>query len=122
MLWDDHSHKGGSGDLKSDVVMVAIVLIWDFIFMLLGLDMVLYIEGYVYILYVTLSRLIVLYSLCRVNRGTNMSVVYVLYNFIFCFHCMFGLSVWRSPTCGVHPHYATIRSIAAILGIAATFR
>ena len=32
--------------MKSDVVMVAIVLIWDFIFMFLCLDMVLYILGY----------------------------------------------------------------------------
>ena len=47
-----------ASDMKSDVVMVAIVLIWDFIFMFLGLDLVLYIEGYLYILYVTLSRLI----------------------------------------------------------------
>ena len=35
-----------SGDMKSDVVMVAIVLIWDFIFMFLCLDMVLYILEY----------------------------------------------------------------------------
>ena len=35
--------------------------------MLLGLDLGLYIEGYLYILYVTLSRLIVLHSWCRVN-------------------------------------------------------
>ena len=34
------------GDMKSDVVMVVIVLIWDFIFMFLCLDLVLYIEGY----------------------------------------------------------------------------
>ena len=27
MLRDDHSHMGGSGDMKSDVVMVVIVLI-----------------------------------------------------------------------------------------------
>ena len=46
MLGDDHSHKGGSGDMKSDVMMVAIVLIWDFIFMFLELDLVLYILGY----------------------------------------------------------------------------
>ena len=58
MLGDNHSHMGGSGDMKSDVLMVAIVLICDFIFMLLGLDVVLYIEGYLYVLYVTLSRLI----------------------------------------------------------------
>ena len=46
MLGDDHSHMGGSGDMKSDVVMVEIVLIVDFIFMFLWLDLVLYIEGY----------------------------------------------------------------------------
>ena len=37
---------GGSDDMKSDVVMVEIVLIVDFIFMFLCLDLVLYIEGY----------------------------------------------------------------------------
>ena len=42
-------------DMKSGVVMVAI---GDVIFMFLGLDLVLYIEGYLCILYVTLSRLI----------------------------------------------------------------
>ena len=52
--------------------------------MFLGLDMVLYIVGQLHYIYVTLSRLIVLYSRCRVNRGTNMFVVmyYVIY---FCF-------------------------------------
>ena len=61
--------------------MVAIVSIWDFIFMFLGLDMVLYIVRYLYILYVTLPRLIVLYFWCRVNRGTNMFVVCIFCNF-----------------------------------------
>ena len=46
VLGDDHSHMGGSGDMKLYVVMVAIVLIWDSILMLLGLDLVLYILGY----------------------------------------------------------------------------
>ena len=46
MLGDDHSHMGGSGDMKSDIVMVEIVLIVDFIFMFLCLDLVLYILGY----------------------------------------------------------------------------
>ena len=46
MLRDDHSHMGGSGDMKLDVVIVAIVLIVDFIFIFLCLDMVLYILGY----------------------------------------------------------------------------
>ena len=63
--------------MKSNVLMVAIVLIWDFILMLLGLDLVLYILGYLYILYVALFKLIGLYSRCRVNRDTNMSIFYV---------------------------------------------
>ena len=46
VLGDDHFHMGGSDDMKSDVVMVEIVLIVDFIFMFLCLDLVLYIEGY----------------------------------------------------------------------------
>ena len=45
MLGDDHSHMWGSGDTKSYFVMVAILLIQDFIFMFLCLDLVLYIEG-----------------------------------------------------------------------------
>ena len=90
MLGDDHSHMGGSGDMKFGVVMVAI---GDFIFVLLGLDLVLYIEGYLYILYVTCYRLIVLYSRCRVNRGTNMSVVCRLCNFILLPLCVLWASV-----------------------------
>ena len=35
-----HCHSLIINDMKSGVAMVAIVLIWDFIFMLLGLDMV----------------------------------------------------------------------------------
>ena len=45
-------------NMKSGVVMVAIVSICDFIFMLLGLDLVLYIVGYLSIMYIILSRLI----------------------------------------------------------------
>ena len=51
---------GGSDKVKPGVVMVAIVSIGDFIFILLGLDLVLYIAGYLYILYVILSRLLCL--------------------------------------------------------------
>ena len=51
-------HKLREDNTKSGVVMVAIVSIWDFIFMLLGLNLVLYIVGYLYILYFTLSRMI----------------------------------------------------------------
>ena len=43
MLGDDHSHMVGIGDMKLGAVMV---VIGDFIFMLLGLDLVLYILGY----------------------------------------------------------------------------
>ena len=68
--------------MKSGVVMVAILSIWHFIFILLGLDLVWSIMGYSYILYVILFRLIVLYSQCRVNRGTNLSVVCVLCNIL----------------------------------------
>ena len=90
--------------MKSDVVMVAIVLIWDFIFMFLCLDVVLHIEGYLHILYIILFRLIVLYSWCRVNRDTNMAVVCVLCYFNSCFHdARFRLRV-AFPTCGAHPH------------------
>ena len=39
----------------------------DFIFMFLGLDPVLCILGYLFIVYVTLFKLIVLYSRYRVN-------------------------------------------------------
>ena len=46
VLRNDHSYMGGSGDMKSDVVMVEIVLIWDFMFVFLCLDIVLYILGY----------------------------------------------------------------------------
>ena len=34
--------------------------------------------GILYIVYVTLFRMIVLYSWCRANRGTNLSVVFVM--------------------------------------------
>ena len=44
--------------MQSDVVMVAIVLIWDFIFMFLDLDMVLYILGYFIFYIFTLFKLI----------------------------------------------------------------
>ena len=55
--WDaaQLNKKSSGNDMKSGVVMVAI---GDFICMLLGLDLVLYIEGHLYILYITLSRLI----------------------------------------------------------------
>ena len=46
MLGDDHSHMGGSDDMKSGAVIVEIVWIGDSIFMFLGLDLVLYIVGY----------------------------------------------------------------------------
>ena len=59
--------------------------------MFLELDPVLYIWGYLFIVYVTLLRLIVLFSRCRVNRGTNLPVV--LYCVIF---LLLPLRVWAS--------------------------
>ena len=68
-----------------------------------------------FIVYVTLFRLIVLYSRCRVNRGTNLSVV--LYDvIIFAFaSTAFGLRVgvpnlwgvsplWLCPLCNIMNH------------------
>ena len=73
--------------------------------MFLGLDPVLYIWGYLFIVYVTLFRLTVLYSRCRVNRGTNLSVV--LYYVIL---LLLPLRVWAPcvafPTCGPFPTIA----------------
>ena len=63
-------------DLKSAVIMVEIVLIWDFIFMFLCLDMVLYSEGYFTFYMLHYLGWFVLYPRCRVNRDTNLSVVY----------------------------------------------
>ena len=59
--------------------------------MFLGLDLVLYILGYFFLVNVTLSKMIVLYSQCRVNGGTNLSVV--LYDVIF---LLLPLHVWAS--------------------------
>ena len=62
---------------------------------------------FLYIVYVTCSRMNVLYSHYRVNRGTNMYVIFcfvTLYS-LFCFHCVgdlccafsnFGM---HSPAC-----------------------
>ena len=59
--------------------------------MFLGLDLILYILGYLFIVYVILIRLIVLYSRCRVNQSTNLSVV--LYYVIF---LLLPLRIWAS--------------------------
>ena len=71
--------------------------------MFLGLDLVLYIWGYLSIIYVTLIRLIVLYSWCRVHRSTNLSVV--LYDVIY--FCFASTAVWapcrRSQPVGCVP-------------------
>ena len=59
---------------------------------------------YLFIVYVTLSRMIVLYSQCRVNWGTNLSVVlYYVILFLFASTARLGFCV-AFPTCGVHPH------------------
>ena len=73
--------------------------------MFLCLDLVLYIEGYLYILHVILFRLIVLYPWCRINRDTNMSVVCVLCHILIAFTVRaFGPPTVVFPTCGAHPH------------------
>ena len=82
--------------MKSDAVIVKIVAFGDFIFMFLGLDVVLYILGYFLIVYVTLIRLIVLYSRCRVNRSINLSVVLYFVILLLLPLC----TVWASE-CGV---------------------
>ena len=89
--------------MKSDAVIVEIVWIGDFIFIFLGLDLVLYILGYLFIVHVTLFRLIVLYSWCRVNRGTNLSIV--LYYLILILACTarLGLCVGHSQPVGCIP-------------------
>ena len=75
--------------------------------MLLRLDRVLYIWGYSFIVYVTLLRLIVLYSRCRVNRSINLPVV--LYNVISIF-VFASTAVWapcrRSQPVGCVPTVA----------------
>ena len=60
-----------------------------------------------YIEYVTLSRLIILYSRCRVNRGTNLSIVlcYVIFlcHFLLLLPLRVWASVWRSQLVGCVP-------------------
>ena len=58
--------------------------------MFLGLDPVSYIWEYLSIVYVTFIRLIVLYSWCRVNRSTNLSIV--LHDVIY--FCFVSTAVW----------------------------
>ena len=72
--------------------------------MFLGLDVVLYILRYLFIVNVTLARLIVLYTRYRVNRGTNLFVI--LYYIIFCFAstARLGLRVGRSQPVWDVPH------------------
>ena len=66
--------------------------------MFLGLDLECTLWICLYVVDVTLSKLIVLYSRYRVNQGTNLFVVCVLYNiFCFCFHCTFGPPVLGVP-------------------------
>ena len=68
------------------------------------LDGVLYIWGHLFIVYVTFIRLIVLYSRCRVNRSTNLSVV-LYYVICFCFASTVHLGFHVAfPTCGVRLH------------------
>ena len=76
--------------MKSGVEKWKLCVFEDFIFMFLGLDPVLYIWGHLFIVYITFTRLIVLYSRCRVNRTTNLSVV--LYDVIY--FCFASTVVW----------------------------
>ena len=66
-----------------------------------------------YVLYITLSRLIVLYPRCRVNRDTNLFVVCVLCNILILASTM---RVWAPcvafPTYGAHPHYVAVHSVS----------
>ena len=94
-------------DMKSDVVIVEIVWFGDFKCMFLGLDLVLYIWGYLFIVYITLIRLIVLCSWCRVNRSTNLSIV-LYYVISFASTACLGLLSGAFPTCGVRPHYGYV--------------
>ena len=41
--------------------------------------------------------MIVLYSRCRVNQSTNLSVFLYYIIFFVCFHCAFGLPCWGVP-------------------------
>ena len=102
VLGDDHSHMGGSGDMKSDVVMVAI---GDFIFMFLCSDIVLYIEGYFTFYMWHYLGWLVLYPRCRVNRDTNLFVVYdyVILIFWVLLPLYIWASVWRPQPVGFVP-------------------
>ena len=72
--------------------------------MFLGQDVVLYILGCLFIVYVIFIRLIVLCSHCRVNWGTNLSVVYHYVYFVIAstVHGL-GLRVRRSQPVGRIP-------------------
>ena len=89
--------------MKSDAVIVEIAYIGDFMFMFLGWDLECTLWDMFYIEYVTLSRLIVVYSRCRVNRGTNLSVVLYYVMFCYCFYCAFGLPCGVPNLWGVSP-------------------
>ena len=76
--------------------------------MFLGLDVVLYIWGYLFIVYITLVRFIVLYFRCRVKPGYKFVCCLVLCNILFCFHCTFGLlgsvpNLWGASPLWLHP-------------------
>ena len=64
--------------------------------------------GYLSIVYVTLIRLIVLYSRCRVNRSTNLSVFLYYVIFLFASTARLGFRIGAFPTCGVRPLYAVV--------------
>ena len=90
---------------------VAIVLIVDFIFMFLCLDLVLYIEGYFTFYMSHYLGWFVLYPWCRVNRDTNLSVVCELCNFVIASTVRVWAPCVAFPTCGAHPHWFAVRFV-----------
>ena len=71
--------------------------------MFLGLDLECTLWDMIYIEYVTLSRLIVLYSQCRVNRVTNLSVVLYYVILLLLLPLRVWASVWHSQPLGCVP-------------------
>ena len=58
--------------------------------------------------------MIVLYSRCRVNRSTNLSVVLYYVIFFLASTARLGFRVGAFPTCGAHPHWAAVHSASMV--------
>ena len=56
--------------------------------------------------------MIVLYSHCKVNWGTNLSVVLYYVILILASTARLGLLCGAFPTYGVRPHYAAVHSVS----------